>query len=100
MVGGVLIEQTVKDVIQDLEKNYELVCIPIVDVQLLLKSLSPTQIQKAAETYQAKMTEKGTAITEYVKANNLMGLLRGSADSQSSETKPESSEPKTGSVLV
>ncbi|KAI2810089.1 hypothetical protein RDWZM_002843 [Blomia tropicalis] len=84
MVGGVLIEKKVKDIIPDLEKNYNL-------------------IQKTVETYQAKFQEKGSQINEHVKTNNLGALLRSTNDSESastgSQTAKTSSKPST-SVLV
>ncbi|KAH9395861.1 Prefoldin subunit 2 [Tyrophagus putrescentiae] len=97
LVGGVLIEQKVKDVIPDLQTNIE-------------------KMMSAAESSEARMKEKGAQIQEYVKEHNLASLLRPgavpvaapSAAPNAEEGKPATSSSSSssstaaaaGSVLV
>nr|XP_057924367.1 prefoldin subunit 2 [Doryrhamphus excisus] len=85
LVGGVLVERTVKEVLPALETNKE-------------------QISKIIESINTKMQDKGRELTEYRERYNirLVGEGDGEAQGQStSSTNSEGSAPKSGAgVLV
>ncbi|XP_033758623.1 prefoldin subunit 2-like [Pecten maximus] len=76
MVGGVLVERTVKDVLPALVTNRE-------------------QMGKITETLTVKLEEKGTEINKYREQHNLK--IKGE---ESKEPEKQDQEVKSGGVLV
>jgi len=78
MIGGVLIERTVKDVLPDLESNME-------------------QIKRAVELLNTKLIEKGKEIVEYKEKNNIQFQV---PERIVEEDEPEETKPAKPGVLV
>lgn len=81
MIGGVLCERTVKEVLPVLENNKE-------------------QLTKVIEALTEQLTKKGTEINEYKEKHNIR--IRGQDDIPENESadKPTTSSESRGNVLV
>lgn len=79
LVGGVLVEKTVKEILPSLEQN---------------KSM----ISKLIETKKEQVIAKGKEIQEYMEKFNIQ--IRGQESSEETQDKTESSQAASSGVLV
>ncbi|GLG93138.1 hypothetical protein R5R35_012749 [Gryllus longicercus] len=79
MIGGILCEKTVKEVLPALESNRE-------------------QLEKFIENLTEQLTKKGQEINEYREKYNIK--IRGPEDQPSGDAAEGEQKPRTGNVLV
>ena len=104
LVGGVLVESTVGEVLPALESNREMVCeaARVCDLMLMLTLIAcPSQISSVIGSLKEKVVSKGKEIGEYMEKHNIQIRQEGSLNDETAKaaTDSKAAQPSTG-VLV